>query len=493
MLLVSFYIALFIGLIYVLPFFKENYIHRGAVSAVFILKIMAGFFLTWIYTKYYPERQAADIFKYFDDSKVLYSAIQSHHYSDYLKMLAGIVNDNTYFDETYYNKMNHWYRVYDFNYNDNHTIIRFNALVMLFSWGNFHVHTVFMCFAGLLGATALYKAFALQFKNREKLLFTALFLIPSVVFWSSGVLKEGILLFALGFLFYSFMHVFIHKKSILFNALILLASVFLVVINKNYLLFAVLPALFCYYAVQQFKIKRVFIFFSALYGVGCVAVLLYSPDILQTLALKQRDFIAVAKGGTYLQNEHYRVRIAPDKKMYLDTVSGKIFKIKPGSTYLCWEIDRPADTIFVRSSTDTSAFKLLWDLPEAGSTIAVGRLDPTILSFIKAAPMALYNTLCKPGLFSSRSLLEKMAAAENILVLLFLALCVWLRKKDFNKNLLALCIFISLAILLLIGYTTPIAGAIMRYKVPVMPFLVMCGIVILDERRLKFFSKNNEP
>lgn len=493
MLLVSFYIILFIVLIYALPFFKGELIHRGAVSAVFIIKIIAGFFLTWIYTKYYPERQAADIFKYFDDSKVIYSALQNHKYLDYLKMLTGTVNDNAYFDETYYNKMNHWYRMYDFNYNDNHTIIRFNALVMLFSFGNFHVHTVFICFLALSGITALYKAFASNFKGKEKFLFVALFLIPSVVFWGSGVLKEGILLFALGFLFYSFINVFINKKSIVLNIVLLLFSVFLIVINKNYLLFAVLPALFCHYVVKKINIKRAFVFFTVLYGLGCGAIVLFFPEVLETLALKQRDFIAVAKGGTYLQNQQHIIRIAPDKKIFLDTITPKTFKIKPGSAYLCWKNDNPADTIFVTNSTDTATFKLLWDLPVAGSTIAIRKLEPNLFSFIKTAPFALYNSLCKPDLISSKSILEKLAAVENVFALLFLFFCIWFQKKEFDKNLLALCVFISLAILLLIGYTTPIAGAIIRYKVPVMPFLLMCGIVVLDEKRLKFFSKNSKP
>ena len=490
MLLVCFYIVLFIGLIYVLPFLKDKSIHRGAITGVFIVKIAAGFFLTWIYTKYYPERQAADIFKYFDDSKVMFSAFENHKYADYFKMLTGIVNDNTYFDETYYNKMNHWYRVYDFNYNDNHTIIRFNALVMLFSFGNFNVHTVFMCFLALLGTIALHKAFVVYFKGKENFLFVAFFLIPSVVFWGSGVLKEGILLFALGFLFYSFMHVFIHKKNIFFNLILLLLSVFLIVINKNYLLFAVVPALFCYYVVQKFNIKRVFIFFLILYGLGAVGIIVFSPDTWHALALKERDFIAVAKGGAYLQNQQHIIRIAPDKKIFLDTLSPKTFKIKQGSTYLSWTYDNPSDTIFVTNNTDTATFKLMWDLPVAGSTISIVKLEPTIFSLLKTAPLALYNCLCKPGLFSSKSFLEKLAALENIFTLLFLFFCIWFRKKEFDKNLLALCVFICLTILLLIGYTTPIAGAIMRYKVPVIPFLLMCGIIVLDESKLNFFRRN---
>ncbi|MGZ3861738.1 MAG: hypothetical protein ACXVPN_00360 [Bacteroidia bacterium] len=491
MLLVSLYIVLFIILIYTLPFFKENYIHRGALTGVFLIKIAAGFFLTWVYTKYYTERQAADIFKYFDDSKVMYSAFANHRYGDYLKMLIGIANDSPYFDKTYYDVMLNWYRAYDFNYNDNHTIIRFNGFVMMFSGGNYNVHTVFMCFTGLFGLTALYKSFAEYFRGKEKLLFIALFLIPSVIFWSSGVLKEGILIFAMGLLFYTFMNAFIHKKNLIRNLILLLISVFLITINKNYLLYAIVPALLCYYIVYRFNIKRVFIFFGLMYITGCVGLMLVSPGILNELSLKQRDFIAVAKGGTYLKNDQYKIRIAPDKKEYLDTIAPKIFRIKPGSSYFCWKEGTPSDTIFVTNSSDTARFYLLWDYPEAGSTIQVEQLEPTIFSFIKNAPFALYSSLCKPGLFSSKSLFEKMAALENIATIIFLLLCIWFRKKEFEKKLLALCLFFSLTLLLLIGYTTPIAGAIMRYKVPLMPFLLMSGIVILDEKRLKFFSEKS--
>jgi hypothetical protein len=131
----------------------------------------------------------------------------------------------------------------------------------------------------------------------------------------------------------------------------------------------------------------------------------------------------------------------------------------------------------------------VWDLPIAGSTINIAKLDPTIFSLLKTAPVALYNSLCKPSLLSSKSFLEKFSALENACVLVFLIVCVWFKKQTYNRNIFALCLFICLIILLLIGYTTPVAGAIVRYKVPIMPFLVMCGLLIIDENKLKFFKK----
>jgi hypothetical protein len=490
MLIAAFYIAFFLFLTWRMPFFRLEKIHRAALPAVFLLKLAAGFFLTWIYTSYYKDRSTADIYKYYDDAKVIYSAFENHHYSDYFKMISGLGNDNPYFDVQYYNKMNNWYRIYDFSaYNDNHTIIRVNALIMPFAFGSFHVHTVFMCFASLFGLTALYRCFAPHFAEKEKILFGIIFLVPSVLFWGSGVLKEGILLLALGFLFYSFWQLFVRRQHILLNILSFCLSVFLLLINKNYLLLAVAPALLCYFIVHRFALKRPLLFYGGFYLTALVLSLLFSHNLLENLSLKQRDFIAVSQGGVYLQNGRQFARIAPDKKEYLDTLSKSMFRIKPGSKYMYWNNTDLTDTIFVASSTDTSTYALVWDLPHAGSTISIAKVEPNLFSFIKTAPLALYNSLCKPGLFSAGSFLELVSALENTVVLIFLLGCLLRHKKTFDKNIFALCLFISLSILLLIGYTTPVAGAIMRYKVPVMSFLLMCGLVVLDETKIRFLSK----
>jgi hypothetical protein len=497
MILSALYILIFCLLIFILPFFRDHSIKRRVFAAGFLLKVAAGFFLTWIYTHYYPDRQTADIFKYYDDAAIMFSSVKNHQYLDYMKMISGIGNDNDYFNQTYYAHMNHWFRHYDFGtYNDNHTIIRFNALVMLFSFDHFYVHVIFICFICFLGLTALYKTFVTYFTDKEPMLFAALFLIPTVLFWSSGVLKEGILLFALGFLFYSFFNAFIRKKNILLNIICLFTAAFLILINKNYLLLAVTPSLLCFYFVHIGKITRPVLFYSGFYLIVFFMSLLFSNYFLETnlpktFSLKQRDFINVSKGGVFIQNNKNFVRIDPDKKNYLDTLAKNNFKIKPGSRYMYWTNENLNDTLYTQNSTDTANYHLVWDLPVAGSTIHISRLEPNIFSLIKTAPEALYNCLCKPSLLSSKSFLERFSALENACVLIFLIICVWFKKQTYNRNLFALCLFICLIILLLIGYTTPVAGAIVRYKVPVMPFLIMCGILIIDENKLKFFFNKN--
>jgi len=466
---------------------------------VFLIKVFCGFALTWVYTKYYTDRSTADIFKYYDDAKVMFSAFENHQYSDYFKMVLGIGNDSPYFDDTYYKHMNHWYRLYDFGtYNDNHTIIRFNALVMLFCGGSFHGHTVFMCFISLWGLTALYRTFKDYLPLKQNILFVAVFLVPSVLFWGSGVLKEGILLFSLGFLFYSFFNVFIHGRKILVNLVLLVISVSLLLINKQYLLIAAAPALACFFIVEKLSFPKPFLFYLGVYilafGILYGFTSAFSEkSLVEMLSRKQHDFIALSKGGVFLQNGREFARVDADKKVFLDTLSKTTFKIKPGSTYMYWKNEDLEDTIFVKSSTDTSTYQLVWDLPLAGSAIDMPVLEPSFGSLFKTAPQALFNSLAKPGFLSSHSILEKISAIENAVLLLFLIACTALCRTGMNKNLFSLCFFLSVTILFLIGYTTPIAGAIVRYKVPVLPFIVLCGIIMFDTNKIKFFSDKPKP
>ena len=138
------YTLLFIFLIRKLSFFNINGLSFRILSTIFVIKILAGILLSFIYTYYYTDRSTADIFKYFDDSKIMYDALFQKP-SDFFRMLFGIENNSAYFDKTYYATMNNWYRVYDSNiYNESHTIIRFNALIRIFSFGYYHVHTVFI-------------------------------------------------------------------------------------------------------------------------------------------------------------------------------------------------------------------------------------------------------------------------------------------------------------------------------------------------------------
>ena len=235
-LLSSFYFLIFCFIISKISFFEDKTIPRSWFIAAFAIKFFVAVILTLIYTKYYTDRSTADVFKYFDDGLVLFSALENNPI-DYLKLLLGLDFDTTYFTSKYYEKTNFWNRTYeDGLVSDTHIIIRFNAFVRLFSFGYFQVHNVFINFVSLVGLTLIYKAFKSFLVQKEKLLFYVILLIPSVLFWGSGLLKESIIFFGLGLFLHNFFKLTNNFKPL--HLIYCFVGLFLIVYTKLYLVIA---------------------------------------------------------------------------------------------------------------------------------------------------------------------------------------------------------------------------------------------------------------
>lgn len=423
------YSSFFIFLIYKLRFFEAPGLSRRSLSFVFVLKILFGLLLWLIYTYYYPNRATADIYKYFDDSAVLFESLKTKPVH-YFKMLFGIGNNTAEFD-SYYAEMNYWSRRNSLGtYNDGHTVIRFNAFVRLFSMGYYTVHTVFICFVSMIGFTAMYKAFVPFFQGKKRALFFAVFLLPSVLFWGSGVLKEGLLFFTLGVLIYFFQQPLSWK-----NTCTCLAAAVLMALSKFYVWVAVLPGfLFLLFLRLTGKEKPLLKFSGIIVLVAFLAgnIDRFTPfqNPLVTLAQKQLEFKSLAEGNN--MDAHYR------------------------------------------------------NIPAAGSRIAIPDLQPTVLSFLKNAPRALYTVFLRPFPWEIHSFMMLLTAAENLLIAAIILICFLyalpLRSIAWDQVLFCLS-FVAIQFVI-IGETTPVLGAIARYKVPSLPFLLIAFLLMLDKEKL---------
>lgn len=423
------YTALFIFIIQKMKFFEMDGISKRSVSGIFILKILFGLLLWAIYTFYYTDRATADIYKYFDDSKIMFDAVKTRP-ADFFRMLSGIGNNTPEFDH-YYSEMHYWAKPFDSNvYNDSHTIIRFNAMVRVFSLGYYNVHTVFMCFLSLIGLTAIFKTFVPYLQDKKRELFFAVFLLPSVLFWGSGVLKEGIIFFALGLLIYYFNKLFSLKAIF-----ICLAVGLLLALSKFYVWLSIVPSLLFILWINKINRSRVFLKFLIVIIIVAVAGLnidkftsIQNP--LVTLSQKQIEFNKLASGNMTDSNNK---------------------------------------TIAV-----------------AKSAIAINKLEPSLSSFIRNSPQALVNTFFRPFFWELKSPLMLMAGVENILILAFILLCIVFAKtlKEIRWEYVLFCCSFTILQFLIIGETTPIIGAIARYKVPALPFLLIAFLFVLDKNKL---------
>ncbi len=385
-----------------------------------------GIILVLIYTYYYHNQQSADVFKYFDDGNIIHKSLR-YNVFDYLRMITGIGGDAPHLMK-YYDTCNFWLK--EFNYgllNDNRIVIRFNAIVRLISMGNIYIHTLFMSFISFTGLWGIFKVFEKQFAKSKWLLLAVVFFFPSVWFWTSGLLKEGILMGLFGLLFYYMNRVYIYgfKPKYLIFVFVLL---FFLLQSKFYVLVAAIPG-----------------------------------------------FIFVCTQNKFIQNKY----------LYFALVHASILLIVAFSKHIGY------DFIYLIEQKQHDFVKFAGTLSEVGSLVKIPDLEPTIWSVIKNAPEAFFNTMFRPFLWESSGVVMLMAAFENILIVAAVVFAIIFRKKSISLSpYFFFSISFIICLFVIAGLTTPVLGALVRYKAPALPFMGIALLIIIDEGRVwKLVSK----
>jgi hypothetical protein len=467
------------------------------IFGILLLKCLACFTYYWVYFCYYPAGFNGDSVSTLHDAKVMYDALPNHP-SDFIKMVLGLHSDSDTdpLYKPYFHHIEKWGRAdisSNFFLNDNRTPIRINAIILLFSFGNYAVHALVMLMLSFMGQFAFYKAFKSYFPKKEILLALIVFITPSVLFWTSGVLKEPMAFCLLGLFMYAFMKLFVHYEFKIKYVLLVIVSSLLFLILKPYILILLLTALIIFALVKHFQIKKVIMFYvtSLLLLFGSIFLVLkyaFYKDVFKTIVVRQNDFINLSHGGTFFLNDKKYVRFEVTDTTHYELIDAKhnLYKLNPHAAFMYWKVNNIRDTIYETNNTDTSSFRFISKVAPSGSTISMERLDYSFNSFAKLIPQSFFNVLCKPFFYDSRSVLELAASLENLLFVLFFIFCFWYSTKNkINKNLLLLCITIVVTSFILVGITTTVMGAIVRYKIPFVPFLLMIPLLFLDVERIK--------
>ncbi|HOM37310.1 MAG TPA: hypothetical protein P5538_08900 [Bacteroidales bacterium] len=422
-------ILLFAAIAYFFYKIKDKNFKRNVFIVLFFLKILGGFSVYAVYTYLY-DPSMADIHKFFRGGKVLYQAADEN-FTDYLRLITGIQGKQSHLQK-YYDQTDYWTREFSYGlFNDNRTIMRFNAIVCLFSAGNVYIHILVMAFLSFLGCFVLYKSFDEIFPELNPYLkIISAFLVPSCLFWTSGLLKEGLLMFAIGFTMW--FAIKLYKKFNIFTLIGFIASAALMFTSKVYVLPAFLPALFFLFVSKKFNLKQQIILFFAIIVFSAIFVIfsgkIIGYDILHTLSGKQNDFIN-----------------------YISLLEDK------------------------------------------GSTFELPRLSPNLESFVKLVPIGFINSMFRPFPGEVRTVFLLFSFAEIVLFVIFILLSVVFFKKPRNHNewrVILFCLTFVLFLNVLVGVYTPNTGSIVRYRTPGLPFQYLMLFILIDWKRLRTFAND---
>jgi hypothetical protein len=389
---------------------------------LFLLKVIAGAAFFYVYTYYYSDdrRLKSDLWKYYEDAAVIYDMAKQGDVSLFFRVMVG--SEDKEVSEIMHQRTEFWYKSFNYGlYNENRTIIRFIVVAMFLTGKNIYALSLLAVFLSYLGWIAIYIFFYRHLGDKYRwILLVAIFLIPSVVFWTSALLKEMLVVLFLGFGLY-----FLDEKKYLLSALFFVLSLF----TKIYIALPVLPALLSYYLAKRYGVLKAY---GVVYSVVIIAVLILhfagsGSDLLLKLSQKQHDFITMAKAYG------------------------------------------------------------------AGSLIELKNLDNNLLNFIKLFPMALFNSFFRPFIFDYTSVIVLPNIFENILLIVYVLFVLYKFKKVDNKEILNISMFAliySFTVFLIIGYTVPVLGALVRYRAPLLPFFVV-GLSVFCNCNYMFKSRIN--
>lgn len=390
--------------------FQIDGISPFVFKALFIIKIVAALALYVIYNQFYTDRAYADIFRYYDDSRVIYNTLLTHPWN-FLRMLTGIDGRAPEL-LPYYDEMKNWYNT-DLIFNDSRTMIRINAFLRLFSCGTYFPHAVVMCFLAMIGLTGIFKVANNLIKGKSLLLIFIIYLLPSTLLWTSGMIKEAFLVFALGLLMNQISidlseHRFSFKRVLTIGlALLILVTV------KAYIFFLIFPV-FLLWIINHYRKNHSLVFMLSFFAgyfllLGTLAPLLIGKEVPALLAKKQAEFYLVA------------------------------------------------------------------NREQAQSLVEVTRLQPTWGSLIQEAPGAFLRTLLLPMPKHAHNILMWFSVLENFIILLLLVVLLFYFKRSPIPPHLTLIVsffIFGCTVFVLAGWVTPIIGALVRYKVPGLPFFL---------------------
>lgn len=424
--LFTLYTALLVVLVRKWSFFETPKVGRNVLTAILLIKVACSFAFTFIYTYYYADN-TSDLFNYLADGKVIHD-VAFQHPIDFLSIMTGIGASQPHLMQ-YYDTCNFWLASIDFGIpHDTHIVIRANALIHFISMGNVHIHNLLLGFFAFIGQWAVCKTMYKHLPNAKLLTVLTILCLPSVIFWTSTAIKESLLIGFFGLFIYQFDQLLFNNKKMP-HVLWLVVLSFMLMQSKFYVLMAALPAFVSYAWIKKGKHGQPITQFVTAHILLLASVLVMarvSPiDFFDIISQKQHAFINMVE------------------------VQGNV-----------------------------------------GSRIDIPLLDGTVLSMICNAPRAFLNTLLRPSVFEASGFTMLMAAAENILLLVLMLVGLsMVKKSNFGKVEVWTLLSFVVILYVLVGLTTPVLGALVRYKIPALPFIGIIIMLLADEKKLSNVEK----
>ena len=377
------------------------------------VKLGGAIFIGLIYQFYYG---GGDTFHFFYHSKVINSSLDDS-LSTWAKLLTRQPVEGN--PEIYpFVSVMEWYKD-----PSSYTVAAFGALFGLLNGTSYIPIALLFAYFSFTGVWAMYRTFVNIYPTLHKYLAIAFLFIPSTFVWGSGVFKDTICMFGLGWMTYAVFRIFINRDFSIRNILMLVLSFYLIAVVKVYILLAFLPALSLWLlltyshkipsAAARWVVSLLFI------GIAFVGFLFFSQIFAKELGRYSLEHVANTAAAT---------------RGWISYVSET----------------------------------------QEGSSYDLGEFEPTMAGMLSKFPQAVVVTLFRPFPWEAAKVIIALSALEALVFLYFTLRVVVTKSKNLkavfkDPNLIFFLVF-SLIFAFAVGISSYNFGTLSRYKIPCLPF-----------------------
>lgn len=327
----------------------------------------------------------------------------------------------------------------------NFMIIRLTAILSFLTFGQYTlIGLFFACFA----FSGLWKLFMFFYKRKpdlHKAFAISILFFPSVVFWSSGLMKDSLMIGALGWFTYS-LDQFFTRKNLVRNFLILSLAAYMMITVKVYIFLAYVPLLFLYILFDKLKAIK--------------AVLIRTFLVLVVIVISIFSFLYA-----YSSFEEELGAYA------LENVTSSMEKLN--TTLASMTAEQGAESNFNLGA----------------------QFEGTPQSLIKVAPFAIVASFFRPFIWEASKISQLLSALES-LVLMLITLFLFVRLGPFrmvryylSDPMIFFCLTFALVFGVFIGATTVNFGTLVRYKIPCLPFYAIALALLYHKYNSRQYGK----
>ncbi len=389
-------------------------------------KIIGAILIGMIYQYYYGG--GGDTSLYFYHAQVLNSALDES-VGKWFDLLFHIPNwyDGEYSKYIAVDKL-FWY-----DSPSEYIIGQIAAVIGLVTFTTYLPTSIFFAVLSFTGMWAMFRTFATLYRNYTKYVAWCILFIPSTIMWGSGIFKDTICMFGLGWMVNGAFRILINRDRSPQVIILTILSFYLIAKIKIYILLAFLPAL------------ALWILFSYSHRIG---------SYVGRLMLKVM-VIGAALGGFVYFSQYFAKELG---KYSLENVA-KTSVIT--STYIRGS-----------SGDGGSAYTLA-----GGDDVSLGGMAKKFLPAVNV-------TLFRPYIWETRKVMQLLNAVEAMLfmwVTIKILITVGPRRAwrtIVGDPTIQFCLIFTIIFAFAVGLSSGNFGALSRYRIPCLPFYGLALVLI---------------